>query len=101
MKLASRRWWYLMPVVFVTYSLAYLARANYGFAAAAGMAADLHISQELNALNVVALPHIGSATYETRFAMSRLAVDNLVAALDGKPQNVVNRAAIATGAATT
>jgi lactate dehydrogenase-like 2-hydroxyacid dehydrogenase len=51
--------------------------------------------------NVVALPHIGSATYETRFAMSRLAVDNLVAALDGKPQNVVNRAAIATGAATT
>jgi sugar phosphate permease len=50
MKLASRRWWYLMPVVFVTYSLAYLARANYGFAAAAGMAADLHISQELNAL---------------------------------------------------
>jgi hypothetical protein len=27
-----------------------LARANYGFAAAAGMAADLHISKELNAL---------------------------------------------------
>ena len=50
--------------------------------------------------NVVALPHIGSATHETRFAMSRLAVDNLVAALDGKPQNVVNRAAIATGTAT-
>jgi len=45
--------------------------------------------------NVVALPHIGSATHETRFAMSRLAVDNLVAALDGKPQNVVNRATIA------
>ncbi len=50
MKLARRRWWYLMPVVFITYSLAYLARANYGFAAAAGMAADLHISKELNAL---------------------------------------------------
>ena len=50
MKLASRRWWYPMPVVFITYSLAYLARANYGFAAAAGMAADLHISKELNAL---------------------------------------------------
>ena len=50
MKLAGRRWWYLMPVVFITYSLAYLARANYGFAAAAGMAADLHISKELNAL---------------------------------------------------
>lgn len=50
--------------------------------------------------NVVALPHIGSATHETRLAMSRLAVENLVAALDGKPQNVVNRAAIATGVAT-
>ncbi len=51
--------------------------------------------------NVVALPHIGSATHETRFAMSRLAVDNLVAALDGRPQNVVNRGAVAAGTATT
>jgi sugar phosphate permease len=50
MRLASRRWWYLMPIVFITYSLAYLDRANYGFAAAAGMAADLHITKELNAL---------------------------------------------------
>jgi lactate dehydrogenase-like 2-hydroxyacid dehydrogenase/DNA-binding beta-propeller fold protein YncE len=41
--------------------------------------------------NVVALPHIGSATHETRYDMSRMAVDNIVAALDGKPQNVVNR----------
>ena len=28
--------------------------------------------------NVVALPHIGSATHETRFAMARCAVDNLI-----------------------
>lgn len=49
-RLARRRWWYLLPIVFVTYSLAYLDRANYGFAAAAGMASDLQISQELNAL---------------------------------------------------
>ncbi len=49
-RLASRRWWYLMPIVFITYSLAYLDRANYGFASAAGMAADLNISKELNAL---------------------------------------------------
>jgi phosphogluconate 2-dehydrogenase/gluconate 2-dehydrogenase len=34
--------------------------------------------------NVVALPHIGSATHETRFAMAALAVDNLVAALRGE-----------------
>ncbi|MCR7627130.1 MFS transporter, partial [Pseudomonas aeruginosa] len=35
-RLASSRWWYIMPIVFVTYSLAYLDRANYGFAAASG-----------------------------------------------------------------
>jgi sugar phosphate permease len=50
MKLAGRRWWRLMPIAFVTYSLAYLERANYGVASAAGMAADLQISKELNAL---------------------------------------------------
>ena len=43
--LASRRWWYIMPIVFITYSLAYLDRANYGFAAASGMAADLMITR--------------------------------------------------------
>lgn len=34
--------------------------------------------------NVVALPHIGSATHETRLAMATLAVDNLVAGLRGE-----------------
>ncbi|WP_028534842.1 2-hydroxyacid dehydrogenase [Paludibacterium yongneupense] len=34
--------------------------------------------------NVVALPHIGSATHETRRAMARMAVDNLIAALEGR-----------------
>ena len=29
--LAARRWWTIMPIVFITYSLAYLDRANYGF----------------------------------------------------------------------
>ena len=28
LKLATRRWWYIMPIVFITYSLAYLDRAN-------------------------------------------------------------------------
>src|SRR5580698_6488214 len=41
-----RRWWYLLPAVFVTYSLAYLDRANYGFGAAAGMAATLQITDK-------------------------------------------------------
>lgn len=39
-----RRWLYLMPTVFLTYSLAYLDRANFGFGAAAGLAATLHLS---------------------------------------------------------
>lgn len=42
----NRRWWYLLPAVFVTYSLAYLDRANYSFGAAAGLAATLHITGE-------------------------------------------------------
>src|SRR6185437_10101017 len=40
--------------------------------------------------NVVALPHIGSATHETREAMARLAVDNMIAAFEGRPQNLVS-----------
>ena len=34
--------------------------------------------------NVVLLPHIGSATVETRTAMAQLAVDNCLAILNGK-----------------
>lgn len=41
--------------------------------------------------NVVATPHIGSATHETREAMARCAVDNLLAGLAGeRPANLVN-----------
>ncbi|KOC88345.1 glyoxylate/hydroxypyruvate reductase GhrB [Winslowiella iniecta] len=41
--------------------------------------------------NVVALPHIGSATHETRYGMAKDAVDNLIAALTGKVEkNCVN-----------
>lgn len=39
-----RRWSRILPAVFITYSLAYLDRANYGFGAAAGLAQTLHIS---------------------------------------------------------
>lgn len=34
--------------------------------------------------NVVLLPHIGSATHETRFAMAELAVQNLIDGLEGR-----------------
>ena len=40
-----RRWLYLMPVVFFTYSLAYLGRSNFGFGAAAGLAKSLNITE--------------------------------------------------------
>ncbi|KVU03513.1 D-glycerate dehydrogenase [Burkholderia ubonensis] len=41
--------------------------------------------------NVVALPHIGSATHETRHAMARCAAENLVGALAGTLRvNLVN-----------
>ncbi|RKQ41234.1 glyoxylate/hydroxypyruvate reductase GhrB [Enterobacter sp. R1(2018)] len=41
--------------------------------------------------NVVALPHIGSATHETRYNMAACAVDNLIAALTGEvKENCVN-----------
>jgi gluconate 2-dehydrogenase len=46
--------------------------------------------------NVVALPHIGSATHETRHAMARCAAENLIAALDGTlAHNIVNREVLA------
>jgi glyoxylate/hydroxypyruvate/2-ketogluconate reductase len=46
--------------------------------------------------NVVALPHIGSATHETRHAMARCAAENLVAALAGTlDRNIVNREVLA------
>lgn len=41
--------------------------------------------------NVVATPHMGSATHETREAMAECAVDNLLMALAGeRPKNLVN-----------
>jgi gluconate 2-dehydrogenase len=41
--------------------------------------------------NAVTLPHIGSATHETRTAMAERAMDNLTAALKGqRPQDLVN-----------
>ncbi|WP_462409317.1 2-hydroxyacid dehydrogenase [Neobacillus sp. Marseille-QA0830] len=41
--------------------------------------------------NVVAVPHIGSATHETRLKMAMLAVENLVNGLQGnRPPNLIN-----------
>jgi len=46
----NRRWTVLLPVIFISYSLAYLDRANFSFGAAAGMAADLRISSAQSSL---------------------------------------------------
>ncbi|KWH39510.1 NAD(P)-dependent oxidoreductase [Burkholderia stagnalis] len=57
------------------------------------LAAD---SPLLRMSNVVALPHIGSATHETRHAMARCAAENLVGALAGTLRaNLVNPDALA------
>ena len=48
--IAQSRWYRLIPVAFITYSLAYLDRANFGFGAAGGMAADLHITAAMSSL---------------------------------------------------
>lgn len=63
-----------------------------------GAALDVFVQEPLPANspllqldNLVVTPHIGSATHETREAMARCAVDNLLAALAGeKPANLVN-----------
>jgi sugar phosphate permease len=73
-----RRWFYLLPAVFVTYSLAYLDRANYGFGAAAGMAQTLHISNSRSAFlgSLFFLGYflfqIPGATYARRKSATRL-----------------------------
>jgi sugar phosphate permease len=48
--IAVSRWYRLIPVVFITYSLAYLDRANFGFAAAGEMARDLNITAGMSSL---------------------------------------------------
>ena len=73
-----RRWLYLLPVVFVTYSLAYLGRSNFGFGAAAGLAKSLHITESRAAFLASAfflgyfLFQVPAATYAVRRSATRL-----------------------------
>jgi sugar phosphate permease len=48
--IAKRRWIRLIPIAFITYSLAYLDRANFGFATAGGMGKDLNITAATSSL---------------------------------------------------
>ena len=45
--------------------------------------------------NVILTPHIGSATWESRHEMARMAAENLVAMIKGEtPPNLLNPAAL-------
>lgn len=48
--LARSRWYRLIPIAFITYSLAYLDRSNFGFAVAGGMGDDLGITPGMESL---------------------------------------------------
>jgi sugar phosphate permease len=83
--LSSRRWLRLLPAIFITYSFAYVDRANYGFGAAAGMAHDLHI--DAGAVSLLgALFFLGyfffqipGAAYAERRSAKRLVLWSMVA----------------------
>ena len=49
-RLAASRWWRIMPVIFVTFSLAFLDRVNYSFASVAGIDRDLGITAGTSSL---------------------------------------------------
>jgi sugar phosphate permease len=48
--IARKRWFRLAPIFFITFSLAFLDRANFSFAAASGMAEDLGITTSMSSL---------------------------------------------------
>ena len=80
----SRRWTVLLPVIFVTYSLAYLDRANFSFGADAGMAADLRITGEQSSLlgSLFFLGYflfqIPGAVYAQRYSVRKLIFAGLI-----------------------
>jgi len=82
---ARKRWLYLMPAIFVTYSLAYMDRANFGFGIAAGMGATLHIGGKESSL-LSGLFFLGYLTFQIpgailarKYSVSRVVFVTLVA----------------------
>jgi len=80
----NRRWTVLLPVIFISYSLAYLDRANFSFGAAAGMATDLRISSAQSSLlgSLFFLGYflfqIPGAIYAQRYSVKRLIFAGLI-----------------------
>ena len=103
--LAVKRWWYIMPIVFITYSLAYLDRANFSFASAAGINEDLGITKGVSSL-IGALFFLGyfffqipGAIYAERRSVKKLVFWCLIlwgmcATLTGMVSNIPMLAAI-------
>jgi Sugar phosphate permease len=94
--LAIRRWWTIMPIVFITYSLAYLDRANFGFASAAGINQDLGISKGLSSL-IGALFFLGyfffqipGAIYAERRSVKKLVFWSLSCGAVARPTGMVS-----------
>ncbi|QCR34592.1 MFS transporter [Nissabacter sp. SGAir0207] len=104
-KLAAKRWWYIMPIVFITYSLAYLDRANFSFASAAGINEDLGVTKGISSL-LGALFFLGyfffqipGAIYAERRSVKKLIFWSLIvwggcASLTGVVSNIPMLAAI-------
>jgi len=81
---APKRWLYLIPLIFITYSLAYLDRANYGFASAVGIEQDLGISKSTSSL-IGALFFLGyfffqvpGAIYAQKYSVRKLVFCSLI-----------------------
>jgi sugar phosphate permease len=84
-RLPTARWRRLLPAIFITYSFAYVDRANYGFGAAAGLAHDLHIGPSavslLGALFFLGyfLFQVPGAAYAERRSAKRLIFWSMIA----------------------
>ena len=82
--MVDRRWARLIPIAFVTYSLAYVDRANYSFGAAGGMTQELGITEGAGAL-LGALFFLGyfffqipAAIYAEKYSAKRILTVSLV-----------------------
>lgn len=74
---AVKRWWYIMPIVFITYSLAYLDRANFSFASAAGINEDLGITKGVSSCWVPSSSWvISSSRSPARFTLNAAACES-------------------------
>ncbi len=74
---AVKRWWYIMPIVFITYSLAYPDRANFSFASAAGINEDLGITKGVSSLlGALFFWVISSSRSPARFTLNAAACES-------------------------